>query len=537
MAGLRTRHLFQTLGFMALKHIQYADQPVSQRALRWLVVLGLSLAPSTVLLANNATGIFSGKPYEPDNMDLSLPPDSSNQLPELGDASQTVLSLRDEEKIAHQILKQVATSEDVLDDAEVTDYLQALGTRLGESSPDRQQKFYFFVVQDKTINAFAMPGGVIGVHTGLFMAANSESELASVLGHEIGHVTQHHLARMLASQKYDMFKNLAATALALLIARSNPQVGMGAMTAASAAGIQKQLDYTREHEREADRVGLTILQDAGFDVRAMPAFFTTMQRATRFSDGGSLPSYLRTHPLTSERIADIGNRVQNLPYKQINESLAFFLMRAKIRAYQGAPTQMVEEFQNNISEGRFQNEIAEHYGLAYAWLRSNQPKNAQVEVDWLVQHGMNSPYLVTLKGLTLAKLGQVAQAQTQFVQGLQQYPKHRILAQGEAELLIRSNQWQPAVTFIQKQLETFTDDPKLYDWLAAAYQGQGKQMLRHQALGESYVRKYDLPRAIDQFEIASKAKDGDFYLQSRVEARLKSLRQQLKLEQGDDKNG
>lgn len=522
---------------MVLKHAQLASRQTTQRIVRMLLLCGLLLAPALTGLANNATGVFSGKPYEPESLDLALPPDSSNQLPELGDASQTVLSLRDEEKIAHQILKQVATSEEVLDDAEVTDYLQALGTKLGESSPDRQQKFYFFVVQDKSINAFAMPGGVIGVHTGLFMAANNESELASVLGHEIGHVTQHHLARMLASQKYDMFKNIAATALALLIARSNPQVGMGAMTAASAAGVQKQLDYTREHEREADRVGLTILQDAGFDVRAMPAFFTTMQRVTRFSDGGNMPSYLRTHPLTSERIADIGNRVQNLPYKQINESLPFFLMRAKIRAFQGAPQQMVEEFQNNINEGRFQNELAEHYGLAYAWLRANQAKNAQTEVDWLVRHGMANPYLITLKAVTLAKLGQVPQAQAQFVQGLQQYPKHRMLAQGQAESLVRSQQWSQAVSFIQQQLEIFAEDPKLYDWLASAYQGMGKQMLRHQALGESYVRKYDLPRAIEQFEIASKTKDGDFYLQSRVEARLKTLRQQLKLEQGDDKNG
>ena len=522
---------------MVLKRLQFKLQGRGQHIMRGVLLCCLLAMPGLTVQATSSTGVLSGKPYEPGDLDLNLPADSSNQLPELGDASQTVLSLRDEEKIAHQILKQVAVSEDVLEDAEVTDYLQALGTRLGESSPDRQQKFYFFVVQDKTINAFAMPGGVIGVHTGLFTAANSESELASVLGHEIGHVTQHHLARMLASQKYDMFKNIAATALALLVARSNPQAAMGALTAASAAGVQRQLDYTREHEREADRVGLSILQDAGFDVRAMPAFFTTMQRATRFSDGGNMPSYLRTHPLTSERIADIGNRVQNLPYKQINESLAFFLMRAKIRAFQGAPQQMVEEFQHNIAEGRYQNESAEHFGLAYAWLRANQPQNAQMEVDWLVKHGMNVPYLVTLKALTLARLGQIAQAQTQFVQGLQQYPMHRILAQGEAELLIRSQQWEPAVRFIQKQLETFAEDPKLYDWLAAAYQGQGKQMLRHQALGESYVRKYDLPRAIDQFEIASKAKDGDFYLQSRVEARLKILRQQLKLEQGDDKNG
>ena len=485
------------------------------------------------MLAESAVGQFSGKPYEPE-LDLNLPADSSNQLPELGDASQTVLSARDEEKIANQILKQVAVSQDVFDDAEVTDYLQALGKRLGASSPDKQQKFYFFVLQDKSINAFAMPGGVIGVHTGLFTSSNSESELASVLGHEIGHVTQHHLARMLASQKYDMFKNIAATALALLVMRSNPQAGMGAMTAASAAGIQRQIDYTREHEREADRVGLTILQDAGFDVRAMPAFFNTLQRATRFSDG-NMPSYLRTHPMTSERIADMGNRVQNLPYKQASENPAFSLMRAKIRAFQGSPTQMVEEFKNNLEEGRFQNEQSEHFGLAYAYLRANQAKNAQQEVQWLEQHGMVNPYIITLKAVTLAKLGQVPEAQAQFSQGLQRYPQHRIFAQGQAESLINGNQWTAAVSFIQKQLQTFPDDPKLYDWLAAAYQGQGKQMLRHQALGEAYVRKYDLPRAIDQFEIASKAKDGDFYLQSKVEARLKALRLQQTLEKDDDK--
>ena len=500
---------------------------------RWMVVLALMLPSGFPLLADSAVGQFSGKPYEP-GLDLNLPMDSSNQLPELGDASQTVLSARDEEKIANQILRQVATSEDVLDDAEVTDYLQALGKRLGASSPDKQQKFYFFVLQERSINAFAMPGGVIGVHTGLFTASNSESELASVLGHEIGHVTQHHLARMLASQKYDMFKNIAATALALLVARSNPQAGMGAMTAASAAGVQRQIDYTREHEREADRVGLTILQDAGFDVRAMPAFFNTLQRATRFSDG-NMPSYLRTHPMTTERIADLGNRVQNLPYKQVNENPAFSLMRAKIRAFQGGPSQMVEEFKNNLAEGRFQNEQSEHFGLAYAYLRANQAKNAQQEVQWLEQHGMVNPYIVTLKAVTLAKLGQIQEAQAQFLQGLQKYPQHRILAQGQTESLIRSGQWTQAVAFIQKQQVNFPDDPKFYSWLAEAYQGQGKQMLRHQALGEAYVRKYDISRAVEQFEIASKAKDGDFYLQSKVEARLKALRLQQTLD-NDDKS-
>lgn len=484
-------------------------------------------------LAESSTGRFSATPYS-GTIETLPSADSSNQLPELGDASQTVLSLRDEERIANQILKQVATSPDVLEDAEVTDYLVALGKRLGESSPDKSQKFHFFVVQERTINAFAMPGGVIGVHTGLMMAANSESELASVLGHEIGHVTQHHLARMLASQKYDMFKNIAATALALLVARSNPQAGMGALTAASAAGVQRQIDYTREHEREADRVGLTILEDAGFDPRAMPAFFTTMQRATRFTDG-NMPSYLRTHPLTSERIADIGNRVQNLPYKPANEQLAFALMRAKIRAFQATPDAFIQEAKHNIAEGRFQNEQAEHYGLAYAYLRANQAKSAMQEVAWCEGQGMKNPYVATLKAITLAKLGQVAQAQRQFEQAMTQYPEHRALRLGLAELLVQGQQWAAAVRFVQTQFLSFPDDPKFYEYLAAAYQGLNQQMLRHQALAEAFVRKYDTVRAIEQLEIASKAKDGDFYLQSKVEARLKSLRQQSLLEQAEPK--
>ncbi|HYN54009.1 MAG TPA: M48 family metalloprotease, partial [Methylotenera sp.] len=247
---------------------------------------------------------------------------SANELPELGDASGMVLSALQETAIAEQILRDVAASDEVLHDPEITDYLQALGARLVSNGPDKQQKFNFFVVQDDSINAFAMPGGVIGVHTGLILAANSESELASVLGHEIGHVTQHHLARMLASQKYDTFKNIAGIALALLVARANPELASGALTTATAVGVQNQLDYTREHEREADRIGLQILDSGGFDVRAMPAFFTTLLRGTRFAEGNA-PGFLRTHPLTTERIADVANRVDRMQYKQVPDSVEF----------------------------------------------------------------------------------------------------------------------------------------------------------------------------------------------------------------------
>lgn len=495
-----------------------------------LYLIGLCFALSTIPIALALEGSLKGKPYEPETLDLNLPADSSNQLPELGDASQMVLSLQDEQRIATQIMRQVAVSDEVLDDAEITDYLQSLGYRLARSSPDKQQKFNFFVVRDNSINAFAMPGGVIGVHTGLFVAANNESELASVLGHEIGHVTQRHLARVLASQKYDMFKNIAATAAALLLARSNPQAASGAMTAASAATVQRQLDYTREHEREADRVGLTILQDAGFDVRGMPAFFTTMQRGTRFSDG-NLPSYLRTHPLTSERIADIANRVQNIPYKQVTENLTFHLARAKIRAYMGMPLATLDEFENNIKERRYTIESAERYGLAYAALRNNNIAKAKEQVAWLQSHAPAHPFLINLNGIVLRSERQNAQAMSLFASGVKQFPTERGLLFSYLEGLLQSNQNKQAEQIILDKLASFPQDGKLYQMLSKAYSQQGKVMRQHHALGEAYIRQYDVVRALEQMELASKAKDGDFYLQSIVEARIKELRRSVKDEQ------
>jgi beta-barrel assembly-enhancing protease len=467
---------------------------------------------------------FTGKPYQPpQDLDTGLPKDSSNNLPDLGDISQTVLTPQQEQRIAAQIMRDVYSSNEVLQDIEITDYIQALGHKLAASSPDKHQEFNFFVVNDNSINAFAMPGGVIGVHTGLIIGTNNESELASVLGHEIGHVTQRHLARMLASQQYDIFKNLAATALAILVSRSNPQLASGAMTATAAANVQKQLDYTREHEREADRVGLTILNDAGFDVRAMPAFFTTLQRGTRFVDGNA-PSYLRTHPLTSERIADVSNRVQNMPYHQAADSLDFHLAKAKVRAAQGLPNRAVEEFENNINERRFSNEIAEHYGLALSYLRANDLPKAQNQMTWLRKNASQHPNFEHLDAEIQEANHQIPKALEIYANALKKFSAHRGLIYGEAELFLTNREVDKAIKLVNEKLPLYPNDANLFDTLAKAYGMKGKVLLKHQAQSEAYFHKYDLNKAVEQMELASKAKDGNFYEHSIVEARLKELR-------------
>jgi predicted Zn-dependent protease len=456
----------------------------------------------------------------------------ANDLPELGDVSQTVLSPLQEKAIAEQILRDVAVSDDVVQDPEITAYLQALGTRLVSSSPDSQLKFNFFVVQDTSINAFAMPGGVVGVHTGLILAANNESELASVLGHEIGHVTQHHLARMLAAQKYDTFKNIAGIAMALLVARANPQLASGALTTASAVGVQNQLDYTREHEREADRIGLQILDSAGFDVRAMPAFFTTLQRGTRFVEGGA-PSFLRTHPLTSERIADVANRVEQMPYKQVSDSVEFQYVRAKLQANNGVVETNIAVFEQNIREHRYTNETAEHYGLGVAYVRKNAFVQAEKEIAWLKKNAPPHAMIENLSAHLQVAKNNPQLAAKQYAAALKLFPDNRALIYGYADHFLAIRQADSAIKLVKEKQSLYPDDAYFYDVLAKAYTMQNKVLLSHQALSEAYYRKYNLARAIEQMELATKATDGDFYQKSIVEARLKELRHL----QGDEKKG
>lgn len=454
----------------------------------------------------------------------------ANNLPDLGDVSQTVLTPLQEQAIAEQILRDVAVSDDVVQDIEITAYLQALGMRLVSSSPDNQLKFNFFVVQDNSINAFAMPGGVVGVHTGLILASNSESELASVLGHEIGHVTQHHLARMLAAQKGDTFKNIAGMALAILVARANPQLAGGAMTTASAIGVQSQLDYTREHEREADRIGLQILDSGGFDVRAMPIFFNTLQRGSRFAEGGA-PSFLRTHPLTSERIADVDNRVALMPYRQVPNSLDFQLVRAKLLANKEVPETMIAVFEQNIRERRYSNEAVEHYGLAVAYMRKGAQKDylakAEQEILWLKKNAAPHTMIENLHARWQVANNNPKLAASQYAAALKLYPDNRALIYGYTEHFLAIKQPDLAIKLIKEKQGLYPYDAYMYELLAKAYAMQNKNLLSHQALGEAYFRQYDLARAIEQMDIASKAQDGDFYQASIVEARLKELRRML----------
>ena len=444
-------------------------------------------------------------------------------LPELGDVSATVLSPLQEKRIADQIMREVMSSDQVVSDVEITDYVQNLGNKLVASGPDKTQQFNFFVLRDNTINAFAMPGGVIGVHTGLIVAANNESEVAGVLGHEIGHITQHHMARMLAQQKKDSIVNIATMVLALLASVGNPQLGSGALAAASASTIQKQLDYTREHEREADRVGMQILGDAGFDTHGMATFFETLQKGSRFSEG-SAPSFLRSHPVTTERIADVRGRESSASFRALAYSPDFDYVRSKLVATLGSPQQAVAVFRGNLDQKRYSNEAAQRYGLAIALLRANDLAGADKQLQWLRENAPRHSMFATLSANIAVARNNPQQIEKEYIAGLAEYPNSRALIYGYAQHFLNLGQADKALKLVNEKQYMYPDDPYFYELTAKAYTQQGKKLLAYQAQSEAYFRRYNIPKAVEQMDLAVKAGDGDFYQQSIVEARLNQLK-------------
>jgi predicted Zn-dependent protease len=458
---------------------------------------------------------------------LALPPAlAADTLPDLGEASQSVFSAQTERKIGEAIMRDVRLDRAYSDDPEITDYLNNLGYRLASHSTNNRQEFEFFLIQDNTVNAFALPGGYIGVHTGLILSAQTESELAGVLAHEIAHVTQRHIARMVAAESRNSLTTLAALALAILASRSNGQVASAAVATAQANAIQNQLDFTRENEREADRVGLQTLQAANYDPRGMAGFFERLQKNTRIYENNA-PSYLRTHPLTTERIADMESRVAELPYRQVADSLEFQLSRAKLRAASGPARDAITFFEEALQERKYASEAAARYGLVAALLRNKQYAQAEKEMAQLRKTlPASHPMIEVLAGQLKVAQGQTTALLTHYRQALKSFPFHRALIYGYAEALLQARDPAAALYVVENRLRSTPSDYRLYELQGRAYAQQGRRLPEHRALAEAQAIRGNLPAAIEQLQIALKAGEGDFYQLSSVEARLRELRAQ-----------
>ena len=443
------------------------------------------------------------------------------QLPYFGDSASTTLSPAEERELGALYMRQIRAYMPVVDDPEVEDYIQSLGYKLVSGS-DEGGDFYFFIIADRTVNAFAIPGGYIGVNSGLITSTDAESELASVVAHEIAHVTQRHIARAIAAAEGNQYATWAAMLAGLLIGTQNSEAGQAAVAGAAAAGQQAQINFTRTNEKEADRVGIAMLAKAGYDPRAMPTFFEKLGIASRYYS--KPPEFLSTHPVTTSRISDSRGRAEQYPHKQFLNSISYELTRAKLQAMTtNDPARLLASYEARLKIEKKGDRSPTLYGRALVMARLGKSEQAIGELRKLV-----ATHPGTVRGrAALAKellaSGDSIQALTAYQDAYGLFPDSRLLIRGYVNALLRDGKGEKALVIIDDYSRVNLKDAALYRLEAEAFRQIGKIMNSRMALAEHYYRFGELEAAIHQLRLAANEPSGDFYQNSKLDARLKEL--------------
>ncbi|TXI09745.1 MAG: M48 family peptidase [Polynucleobacter sp.] len=488
------------------------------------------------------------------------PVQQSLVLPDLGDSSSISLSPSDERLLGERIMREIRRDPDFSNDLVFYDYLNMIGqTLVGAAKRDGipgldgasfASNFELFGVRDRSINAFALPGGFIGVHTGLIVSAETESELASVFGHEIGHVTQKHIARMYGQQGTNSMIALASIVLAVVAASRNPNAAQGIAMGGQALAVQNQLSYSRDAEREADRVGFQILQAGGFDVQGMPDFFQRMQRANSIMESG-VPGYVRSHPLTTDRIADMQDRVRGLPHKKVHSSIEFYLLKARARLIQTSSSsnypELKQYFESLARRTELHKQLEGHYGLTLLSLKQNRLVDAEnyfqktkTTLQSLVSQTSPIQKLslaVETTGIDiLVAKGQHETALKQLAQVKSVYPRSKALNVATIQAQLKLHQYDQAITWLKSQSKSRPDETLWWSLLAQAYSLTGKRSLHHAAIAEKYVTEGAWVGAIEQMKLAKLAGDADFYQASEIDARARQIQEAYRQELKNNRN-
>lgn len=455
---------------------------------------------------------------------------AEQRLPDLGDASEITISPADEQRLGREFMRQARMHLNVLDDPVLWSYLQRIGEHIAIEAGASEGEFYFFLVNDKAFNAFAVPGGYVGVHTGLVMAAKTEAQLASVLAHEIVHVRQRHIPRMIAEQKRVTGPALLAMIAGVLLASSGSNAGQAAVALTSAALTQHQINFTRTFEEEADRLGMRALAAADYSAGAMPEMFEVMLQEGRLYES-DLPEYLRTHPVTTRRISEARDRA--LAYKTAagTDNANLEHAQARIRVITAPDSRSaVEWFRAERETGR--NGDATRYGLALALTRARDYKGATRELDpLLAARPFYAPYVIA-DAENAMSAGNLGAALTRYDRALAKNPDEPLLQRYYAEALLKARQPLEARNWLRSALRSEPRDPELYRSLSRAAGDAGNLAEAHQAYAEYYYLNGDLPRAVEQLKLAERSAGSNPYYRESIATRIRAIETEIKSERG-----
>ena len=449
-------------------------------------------------------------------------------LPELGNSASDVLSNMEEREYAEGLIRQMRAYELLNEDPLINEFFSDMGYNLAASSDQPGAAFTFVVLDQPIINAFAAPGGVIALYSGLILLADTQDEVAGVLSHEIAHITQLHMYR--AFEKAKTMNVLAMLAMLglILVSGGNGEVIQGAVMGSQAIAAQAQINFTRHNEVEADRVGIRTLSAAGYDPQGMADFFEKMGQTSR-ANGEGPPEFLRTHPVSVNRIAEAKSRIQNLPTVEADEGRAFYIVQARMRALlEDDPKKAIAHFKTELekplSEARINGNL---YGLAIATQRDADYDEAEAILSQLLEKEPSRLAFQLQMANLHRKRGHPQQAIDSLAELYHTFPGNQAIALEYGKALLAERDPEQAGTaskVLKQQLSRRKTDPALYALYAQAANLAGDEIRSTEAIAESYYQRGGTEEAITQLESLDRRSDLNYYQRARVSARLMELR-------------
>lgn len=484
------------------------------------------------------------------------------QLPDLGNGGSGSLTPQAERKLGERVMREVRRDPDYLDDWLVRDYLNSVAAKLSAAASalyigGYRPDFDLFAIRDPQINAFSLPGGFIGVNTGLIVTTQTESELASVLGHEMGHVLQRHISRMITTGERSSYAALAGLLFGIVagVLAHSGDLGSAIAIGGQAYAVDNQLRFSRSAEHEADRVGFLLLAGAGYDPYAMTTFFGRLDRAA-MSDTG-IPAYARTHPLTGERIADMEDRARRAPYRQPHQTPEYGFVRARARLLQDRSrseyADEISRLRSEIEDRTAVNVAANWYGIAYgqmlleryddaaASLAASRSAFATGERGERGEGGegelmRSSPSLDVLAADIARRAGHDDEAARLAEFAQRRWPQSNAAIDMHIQTLLTLKRFADAQALALKETRAQPDQPAWWLYLAQASAGTGDTLTRRRALAEKFALEGAWPSAIRQLKEARDMKDIGYYDLATVDARLHEMESRYKEERLDEKS-
>ncbi len=455
---------------------------------------------------------------------------AGNDLPDIGSAANSMISTDQEYQIGRSVVKGLENAGRILDDAMLKDYIEEVGHKIVVNAHDGQHRFNFFVVKDTGINAFALPGGFIGVNAGLILETANESELAGVLAHEVAHVTHRHVVRRAQADQKSQILSTAALVAGLLIAATTGASGdmtQAIIMASQGFSAQQQINHTRANEYEADRVGIGFLAASGFNPRSMADFFGTMSRLS--GQGGSwMPEYLRTHPMESSRIAEAGNRAAQYPFVERQDSDGYLLMRERLRVLSADSTEDALRYYRDYARDRpAPYPVHMRYGYALAMMGRNQLPDALGTFKQLLDERQDIIAFHLGYASALEASGQIAKALAVYENALRLFPRNVPVTVAFSKSLMVAGNPARAHEILLDLLNNIPPTAEQARLIAMAASAEGDMPNAHYYMSEYHVITGELPMAVDQLKMALAEPTLESVQRARFQARLTEITQYL----------